>query len=212
MTTESVDKKVAFGSSDGRLRRMRPRDFRTAPKLDSPAAYICVLRDPNASAYRIEATDDPNALIDKLLQEGDFQFGMELVALVATDDLAASEAYLDDKHGAALSSQWLNFDEHQIAALNHSILVAQARNGFYILPENQTAAKHPFKTPQNVSRFRSRYDDRRRWRRSDAWDTDPELDEEDAYLYSIFASKRVEIGLKIAIVVVALLISLAKNS
>ena len=135
MTTEFVDKEVAFGSPDGRLRRMRPRDFRTVPKLDSPAAYICVLRDPNASAYRIEATDDPNALIDKLLQEGDFQFGMELVALVATDDLAASEAYLDDKHGAALSSQWLNFDEHQIATLNHSVLVAQARNGFYIFPE-----------------------------------------------------------------------------
>ena len=211
MTTESVDKEVAFGSSDGRLRRMRPRDFRTVPKLDSPAAYICVLRDPNASAYRIEATDDPNALIDKLLQEGDFQFGMELVALVATDDLAASEAYLDDKHGAALSSQWLNFDEHQIATLNHSVLVAQARNGFYIFPEDHSAANRPLKTRRNVERYWSGYE-RRRWNRSSEWDSDPVLDEEDGILPAFLTSKRVEIGFKIALVIIAVLITLAKNS
>ena len=211
MTTEFVDKEVAFGSPDGRLRRMRPRDFRTVPKLDSPAAYICVLRDPNASAYRIEATDDPNALIDKLLQEGDFQFGMELVALVATDDLAASQAYLDDKHGASLSGEWLKFDEYQIAALNRSVLVAHARNSFYVFPEKRNAVIRSVGNRRLVRNFWSGYNSRRK-HRSSALLRDPESDDEIDLLTKFLTSKRVEMGVKIALVVIAVLIALAQNS
>ncbi len=207
---EALETGKGVGSADGGLRRLRPRDFRTLPQLAAPAAYICVLRDPNAEAFRIEASEAPKALIDKLMQSGDYRFGIELVALLATDDLAATEAYLDEKHGAALSKDWLLFDEYQIEALNRSVLVEHHRNSFYIFPEKQTAAKSPVSKRRDVRRFWSGRE-RRRWQRRSELLRDPVLDDEDDLFSAFMTSKRVEIGFKIALVVLVVLITLVRN-
>ena len=212
MKTEALETENGIGPADGRLRRLLPRDFRTAARLAAPAAYICVLRDPNAKAYRIEATEEPKALIDALMQTGDYQFGIELVALLKSDDLAASAAYLDDKHGAVLSSDWLVFDAHQVAALNRSVLIAQQRNSFYIFPEKQTVARRGVGRRRDVKRFWSgRERERRRWRRSGELLRDLEIEEEEP-LFGYFTSKHIEICFKIALLIFVLLYYLARYS
>lgn len=213
MKTEALETENGISSAEGGLRRLRPRDFRTVAKLAAPAAYICVLRDPNAKSYRIESTEEPKALIDKLMQTGDYPFGIELVALLASDDLAASEAYLDEKHGAVLGSDWLIFDEHQIAALNRSVLVAHQRNSFYIFPENQEVAKRPVSKRRSVRRFWSGRDrERRRWRRSGELLRDLEIDEEDEPFFGFLSSKHIEICFKIALAIIVILYYLARYS
>ena len=210
MKTEALETGKGIGADNGVLRRLRPRDYRTLPQLAPPAAYICVLRDPNAEAYRIEASEAPKAFIDKLMQRGNYRFGIELVALVATDDLAATEAYLDEKHGAALSNDWLIFDAYQIEALYGSVLVKHQRNSFYIFPESQTPAKGSVSRRRNVRRFWSG-GERRRWRRRSELLRDPVLDEEDDLFSAFMTSKHIEIGFKIALVVLVVLITLARN-
>lgn len=210
MPTEPARHETKTRARAGRLRRIRPRDYLNAPELVPPAAYICVLRDPSAEAYRIESTGNPSALIDKLMTQGDFQFGIEFVALVATDDLASTEAHLDEKHGAALSSDWLNFDEHQVAALDRSALVAHTRNGFYIFPEKKAAARRAVRSRRSVDRYWSG-SDRRRRQTSSYWDGDPLPDEELDPILSFLTSKRVEIGFKIALVVLAVFLALARS-
>ncbi|MCY4072699.1 MAG: hypothetical protein OXG60_15500 [Chloroflexi bacterium] len=214
MKTEALKTENGSGSADGGLRRLWPSDFRSLPQSASPAAYICVLRDPNAKAYRIEASEEPKALIDKLIQTGDYRFGIELVALLATDDLAATEAYLEEKHGAALSSDWLIFDEYQIEALNGSVLVEHQRNSFYIFPENRTPAKAPVRRGRDVGRFWSaRERDRRRWQRRSELLRDPEInDDEDDVFTQFMTSKPLEIGAKILLAILVLLIYLARHS
>ena len=211
MKTEALKTKSGIGSADGGLRRLRPRDFRTLPQLASPAAYICVLHDPNAKAYRIESTAAPEVLIDGLIQTGNYQFGIEIVALLATDDLASTKAHLDDKHGAALSGDWLLFDEYQISALNRSVLVEHQRNSFYVFPENQTASKRSVSKRRQVSRFWSGRD-RRRWQRRSELLRDPDLDEEDEPAFGLLTSKQIEIAFKIALAVIVMLYYLARYS
>lgn len=213
MTTEALKTENGSKATGELLRRLRPRDFQTAARLAPPAAYICVLRDPNAKAYRIESTEEPKVLIDKLMGTGDYQFGIELVALLATDDLAATEAHLDDKHGAALSHDWLFFDEHQVAALHASVLVAHQRNSYYVFPQTQEVARRPVGKGRQVKRFWSGRDrDRRPWQRSDNLLRDPEFDDEDEPLMGLFTSKQIEIGLKIALAIIVLLYYWARYS
>jgi len=211
MKTEALETESGIGSAAGGLRRLRPSDFRSLPQSSSPAAYICVLRDPNAKAYRIEASGAPKALIDRIMQSGDYQFGIELIALLATDNLAATEAYLDEKHGAALSSDWLIFDEYQIEALNRSVLVAHQRNSFYIFPQHLEAARRPVSKGRGVRRFWSGRE-RRRWQRRSELLRDPVLDEEEDAFGEFVTSKHIEIGFKIALAILVLLIYLARYS
>lgn len=211
MTKEALETGKGIGAEDGGPRRLRPRDFRTLPQLAPPAAYICVLRDPNAEAFRIESTEEPKALIDELMQTGDYRFGIELVALLATDDLAATEAYLDQKHGAALSSDWLIFDEYQIEALYRSVLVEHHRNSFYIFPESQTAAKPPVSKRRNVRRFWSGRE-RRRWQRRSELLRDPEIIDDENVYSTFLTSKPFEIGIKIVLAIFVLLLYLIRYS
>ena len=110
--------------------------FHRQPGLTAPASYICVIRDPETKAYRIEATLHPKTLVDNILREADRKYGVELITILATDDLAASEAHLYKRHGATLGSDWLHFDQYRITKFNRSLLMVKAYRSHYVMSES----------------------------------------------------------------------------
>ena len=120
------------------LRSVPPKDYVSLPALDSPAGYICVIRDIDRDRYRIEATHLPATLIDVVVAEDKDGFGIELVSLLQTEDLAASEAELFARHHARLSSEWLELDALQLAELRRSALRIDAHASQYLTHEGET--------------------------------------------------------------------------
>ena len=112
---------------------LAPQDYESLPALESPAGYICVIRDIDRDRYRIEATRSPRALIDAVVAEEQRSFGIELVSLLRTDDLAASEAELYARHHARLSSDWLELDALQLEELRQSALLIDDRASLYLM-------------------------------------------------------------------------------
>ena len=114
------------------MKSLPPKDHASLPALDAPAGYICVIRDIDRDSYRIEATHRPQALIDAVVAEDERSFGFELVSILETRDLVASQAELYARHHARLSSEWLELDALQLAELRRSALQIDAYASHYL--------------------------------------------------------------------------------
>lgn len=119
------------------MRSLPPADYARLPRLDAPAGYICVLRDNDRGAYRIDSADSPATYVDALLAESTGTYGIELISILKTDDLLASESELYDQYGAALGDEWLELDAYQLQELRESMLQINAYASCY-LPARST--------------------------------------------------------------------------
>ena len=154
------------------MNSLAPEDYESLPALDSPAAYICVIRDIDRDRYRIQATHLPRTLVSAIVAEERRSFGIELVALLRTDDLAASEAELYARHHARLSGEWLALDDHQLEELRQSALQIDAFASHYLTP--QRPPQLGFNSANEPTERQSRYEllansyfhgpDRARWK------------------------------------------------
>ena len=123
------------------MKSIPPKDYASLPKLDAPAGYICVLRNIDRDAYRIDSTDHPATYVSALLAHTTGTYGIELISLLETDDLVASEAQLFDAHHARLSDDWLMLDEHQLAVLRRSELQIAAHRSLYLSSQSGASPK-----------------------------------------------------------------------
>ncbi len=114
------------------MRSLPPADYLTLPGLSCPAAYICVIRDVDSDRYRLQAAARPRDLIDAVLAERARDFGIELLSILESDDIAASEARLYARHHAQLGSDWLSLDAYQLRALKKSELRVNDHGSQYI--------------------------------------------------------------------------------
>lgn len=136
------------------LRSIPPKNFASLPKLAAPAGYICVIRDIDSDRYRLESCNQPGPFIATLFSEQERSFGLELVSVLETGDLAASEAELYDLYQARLDSDWLDLDSYQIEGLRQSILQIDAHRSHYLVPQQPLQAKpraQPKAVPQSTS-------------------------------------------------------------
>lgn len=117
---------------------LAPKDYESLPQLGPPAGYICVLRDIDSDRYRIEGAQQPKALVDSIYAETRRRFGLELVAVLATEDIAASAAQLYDNHFAELSGDWLALDRYQLDELRQSNLDISAFESHYLARPERT--------------------------------------------------------------------------
>ena len=108
-----------------------------------PACQCCGVR-PLISAsfaivdsdrYRLQATHDPRSLIEAALTEGPRAFGIELLAILESDNIAESEARLYERHHAALGEEWLALDDYQLRELRRSELKVYSHRSRYIGPD-----------------------------------------------------------------------------
>ena len=123
------------------MQSLAPVDYESRPALESPAGYICVIRDIDSDIYRIESARHPGPYIAALFAEEKRSFGIELVSILETEDLAASEAELYERYQARLSSDWLYLDPYQLDELRQSILQIDAHASHYLTPERPPYAK-----------------------------------------------------------------------
>ena len=117
------------------LKSLPPKDYQALPKLESPAGYICVIRDIGRDAYRIEGTDRPATLVEVALAEAEGKMGIELISILESEDISASEASLFDAHRARLGSAWLKLDAYQLGELRSSILQIDKHGSHYLTPQ-----------------------------------------------------------------------------
>ena len=122
---------VGMGTAPN-LRSISPASYAQLPSLAHPAAYILVIRDIDSDRYRIQATENPKSYIDATLAEQERDFGIELLSILETDDIAVSELRLFERHHAALSAEWLALDEYQLRELQKSDLQVYAYHSLYI--------------------------------------------------------------------------------
>ena len=122
------------------VKSLAPSEYQSLPALDAPAGYICLIRDIDRDRYRLEATRRPEALVDAVLAERRRSFGIELVSVLETDDLRASEAELFTRHHARLSSEWLELDAYQLEELRQSILQIDAYASMYRMTSARSTA------------------------------------------------------------------------
>ena len=131
----SWDEQPMIRLSHSRLWSLPPEDYRSMPALKPPAGYICVMRDARGSLYRIQQTASPRTFVDDLVSSEALSFGLELIAILGTDHVRESEAYLHDRYGAALGAAWMSFDQHQIEQLKDSALQTNSHRSCYIFPD-----------------------------------------------------------------------------
>ncbi len=122
------------------MNSLPPKGYASLPKLDAPAGYICVLRDIDRDVYRIDVTDHPAAYVDTLLAETTGAYGIELLSILETEDIAASEMRLYERHHAALGDSWLELDAYQLLALRKSELRILDYNSHYISQRQSAVA------------------------------------------------------------------------
>jgi len=123
------------------LNSLPPKEYASLPKLDAPAGYICVLRDIDRDVYRIDSTDHPAAYVDRLLADLAITFGIELVSILATDDLNASTSELYNHHGATLGAEWLELDPLQLQELRGWILQSNTYGSCYLTAQSIQAER-----------------------------------------------------------------------
>ena len=119
------------------MRSIPPADYVRLPRLAHPAAYIGVIRDVDSDLFRIAATDYPAALINAIIAEAERTFGIEVLSILETNDIAASKAELYEGHHAELSGEWLDLDPYQLTELRGSILQVNAHASFYLAAPKQ---------------------------------------------------------------------------
>lgn len=123
------------------MNSLPPKEYALLPKLNAPAGYICVLRDIDRDVYRIDSTDHPATYVDALLAEVTGSYGIELLSILETDDIAASEIRLYERHHAALGDSWLELDAYQLRALRKSELRILDFSSQYISQRQSAAAE-----------------------------------------------------------------------
>lgn len=114
------------------MRILAPKEYASLPKLEAPAGYICVLRDIDRDVYRIDSMDHPAVYMEGLLAELTGTYGIELLSILESDDIAASEMRLYENHHAALGGHWLELDAYQFRALRKSELRILDYGSYYI--------------------------------------------------------------------------------
>ena len=125
------------------MRSMPPCEFATLPALNDPAGYICVIRDVDSDSYRIDRTAAPADLVAEALAQREGDFGLELVTVLAVDDIAAAERKLFDEYYAELGGDWLHLDPYQLQELRASFLQLNAHASHYLSPDAvQRPRKH----------------------------------------------------------------------
>jgi len=134
------------------LQSLNPKDYASLRELQAPAGYICVIRDIDSDSYRIEGAAHPEPYIEALLNETKRSFGIELVSILQTEDLAATEAELYDLYHARLSGDWLELDPYQLEALRQSVLQIDAYPSHYLTPQRPPNAKQETR-PKRISRY-----------------------------------------------------------
>ena len=117
------------------LKSLPPKDFQTLPTLKSPAGYICVIRDIGSDAYRIVGTRCPATVVEVASAEAEGRMGIELIAVLESADLSASDASLFEAHRARLSGAWLKLDAYQLGELRSSILQIDKHSSHYLTPQ-----------------------------------------------------------------------------
>jgi len=143
------------------MKSIDPREYEALPRREPPAGYVCVLRDVEGDRWRIEGARHPQDLIEDALAESDSRFGIEIVSVLDTEDLAASEAMLYEQHQARLSDAWLALDEYQLEALRRSALQIDAHASHYLTPNS--SAPTPKTPPSGRAGRRSSRRRRDRW-------------------------------------------------
>lgn len=131
----------AMVAGKSKLKTVDPGEFAAQPPLAPPAGYICVLRDVDSDRWRIEGARHPQALVEDILAECESRFGIEIVSILETEDLAASAATLYERHHAELSQVWLALDDYQVETLRRSMLQIDARPSRYLTPHAPAAAE-----------------------------------------------------------------------
>lgn len=119
------------------LKSLAPKSYQSLPPLAPPAGYILVLRDIDADTFRIDSADNPVSAVQSALSESQRKFGIELVSILATQDLAASASELYERHHARLGSDWLELDPYQIEELRRSFLQIDAHESLYLSPDQE---------------------------------------------------------------------------
>ena len=121
------------------MRSVAPKDYESLPDLQAPAGYILVIRDIDSDTFRLDGTANPKTFVAAVLDESERQFGIELVSILESEDLAASASALYDRHQARLSDVWLELDPFQIEELRRSSLQIDARESLYLSPGQDSA-------------------------------------------------------------------------
>lgn len=116
------------------MESINPGDYETQPRLEPPAGYICVLRDVESDRWRIEGARHPKRLVEGVLADSESRFGIEIVSILKTEDLAESAATLYERQHAGLGESWLSLDDYQVETLRRSMLQIDAHPSFYLMP------------------------------------------------------------------------------
>lgn len=123
------------------MRSVPPRDYELLPALEGRAGYICVIRDIDSDRFRIDRTDHPAAFISAIMDDDARRLGIEIVSILETEDLRASEAELYEQHHARLSAEWHALDAYQLVELRRSMLQIDAHRSCYL--SRQESKKPP---------------------------------------------------------------------
>lgn len=138
------------------LRSIPPADYACLPTLLQPAAYICVIRDVDSDRYRIQATNQPRWLIEAAFAERTREFGIELLSILESDNIAESEARLFERHHATLSADWLALDTYQLRELQKSDLQVNAHRSQYISPDEMQGLEYEQPTNSDLPQWQGR--------------------------------------------------------
>ena len=122
------------------MKSLPPKKYESLPPLAAPAGYIIVVRDIDRDSFRIDGTANPRRYMEELLGEIERRFGIELVSILETEDLSASELELYHRHHARLSEQWLELDSYQVEELRRSFLQIDAHESLYLTPSHGSSS------------------------------------------------------------------------
>ena len=125
------------------MKSVAPKAYQSLPERAAPAGYICVLRDVDSDAYRIEGAHHPKTFIEAILNEEERDFGIELVSILETSDLRASASELYRQYHATLSDEWLWLDPYQLQEMRGSALRIDAHSSHYLTPRQSPQAQPP---------------------------------------------------------------------
>ena len=152
------------------LKSTAPKDYQSLPRLAPPAGYVCVIRDIDSGCYRIASTAQPKPYIQDILSSAGRNFGIELVALLETPNLAAAEADLGERYQARLSDDWLELDHYQLAELRRSSLQIDTFPSQYLVPRSVRNVRQATPSASRLSEIvrpksEYRWPNRGRWKR-----------------------------------------------
>ena len=123
--------------ADATIGSLPPKAYATLPRLSAPAGYIVVIRDIDSDTFCMNRTQHPHSYVEELFAERPRDFGIELVSILESIDLAHSESQLYEQHHAALSAAWLALDPLQIEALRRSSLQIDAYDSHYMVSKRE---------------------------------------------------------------------------